>query len=152
MNQWDVNAGVRVKVSTDGHLPLVTSFQQECGVICDRLLVAFPEFMSVLEQVNASLPAGGREKKPITALSHLMATLEDGLLQSLEQFFRGEGYDVDSLEFDGLKPRRHDGDTGAFPEAILRRAEAHLAVQRLRGGVTIPMKLSEKALDSRFLA
>ena len=42
---------------SDGHLPLATSFQQECGVICDRLLVAYPEFMSVLEQVNASLEA-----------------------------------------------------------------------------------------------
>eukprot|EP01046_Picozoa_sp_COSAG06_P044896 COSAG06_NODE_6122_length_3098_cov_3.454818_4_plen_57_part_00 len=50
------------------------------------------------------------------------------------------------------KPHHRDGDMGAFPEAILRKAEVHLAAQRLRGGVTIPMKLSEKALDSRFLA
>jgi hypothetical protein len=80
-----------------------------------------------------------------SALSWLMATLEDGLLRHLETFLTSKGYQVDSLEFDGLKPRRN-GDTGAFPEPILRDAEAYLAAQTLRGGVHIPMKLAEKPL------
>eukprot|EP01048_Picozoa_sp_COSAG05_P020280 COSAG05_NODE_3404_length_2084_cov_3.134005_2_plen_37_part_01 len=35
-----------------------------------------------------------------------MATLEDNLLQHLETFLASKGYQVDSLEYDGLKPRR----------------------------------------------
>ena len=149
--EWAVSDDVRVKVSRDGHLPLVVAFQGECGIISDRLLQAYPEFKDVLDEVNARLPEGARAKREIAALSHLMATLEDGLLMALEKFLHTEGYDVDSLEFDGLKPRRPDGNTAAFPVGVLRKAEVYLAAQELRGGVKIPMKLAEKPLESMFM-
>ena len=86
-----------------------------------------------------------------SALSYVMATLEDELLQHLEAFLRSKGYQVDSLEFDGLKPRRPDGDGGApFPTTVLREAETYLSAKTLRGGVSVPMKPSEKALVSPY--
>ena len=85
-----------------------------------------------------------------SALSFLMAMLEDNLLQHLEIYLQSKGYRVDSLEFDGLKPRRRDGEDGAFPEQTLRDAESYLASKTLRGGVKIPMKLSEKELKTPY--
>ena len=41
-------------------------------------------------------------------------------------------YHIDSLEFDGLKPRR-EGNMAPFPMEHLREAEACLAGQTLRG-------------------
>ena len=58
---------------------------------------------------------------------------------------------MDSLGFDGLKPRRPDGgNDDKFPEATLREAETYLAGRTLRGGVRIPMKLSEKELKTPY--
>ena len=101
----------------------------------------------------------GRQGK-FSALSYLMATLEDSLLKSFETFLADKDYTVDSLEFDGLKVRRkykinEDTDSieweeGPFPEEVLREAEDHLAGQELPGGVKIPMKLSEKPMELPF--
>jgi hypothetical protein len=148
MNEWGVGDDVRIKVSRQGHLKLVGDFKVECNRICEFLLGQYPEFKDLICQVNQRLPANEQKVGRMghfSALSWLMATLEDGLLRHLETFLTSKGYQVDSLEFDGLKPRRN-GDTGAFPEPILRDAEAYLAAQTLRGGVHIPMKLAEKPL------
>jgi hypothetical protein len=153
MNEWDVSDDVRLKVSRDGHLPLVVAFGKECDVVCKALTDAYPEFKDTLEQVNNRMPAGKKKTGRMgaySALSFLMATLEDGLLRHLETFLRSKNYRVDSLEFDGLKPRRPDGSDGAFPVPVLREAEVYLAAQTLRGGVKIPMKLSEKPLVTPY--
>ena len=153
MNEWDVSDEVRVKASRQGHLQLVQDFAKECDVVCALLTDQYPEFKDTLAQVNQRLPADKQKTGRMgrySALSYLMATLEDNLLQNLETFLQSKGYQVDSLEFDGLKPLRRDGEDGAFPEAFLREAEEYLAAIDLRGGVRIPMKLSEKPLLSPY--
>ena len=88
----------------------------------------------------------------MTALAHGLATFEDRLLTKLESFLSGKGYRVDSLEFDGLKVFR-DGNTAAFPAAVLREAEQYLAEQDIGGGthtVRVAMKLAEKPMTSPY--
>ena len=154
VNDWDVSDSVRVKVSREGHLDIVDAIAVEAELLCESLLKAFPEFAQTLAQVNVRLPENKRKTGRMgqySALSYLMATLEDELLQNLETFLQSRGYDVDSLEFDGLKPRRRDGDQGKpFPADVLRDAEDYLASRVLRGDVRIPMKLSEKPLVTAF--
>lgn len=153
MNKWDVSDAVRLKVSNEGHLPSVVQFAEECDYVCKHLLGKFPEYTQTLNQVNNRLPSSKQKTGRMgdySALSYLMATLEDELLQHLERFLQSRGYTVDSLEFDGLKPRRKPGQEGPFDEQTLRDAEEYLAHQELRGGVKIPMKLSEKPLVSPF--
>ena len=154
VNDWDVSDSIRVKISREGHLDIVDAIAVEAELLCESLLQAFPEFAQTLAQVNERLPESRRKTGRMgqySALSYLMATLEDELLQSLEVFLQSRGYDVDSLEFDGLKPRRRDGDQGnPFPPDVLRDAEDYLASRVLRGGVRIPMKLSEKPLITAF--
>ena len=143
---------VRIKVSRQGHLKMVDDFKGECELICDRLLDTYPEFKDLIEQINQRVSTNkqkvGRMAR-YSALSWLMATLEDNLLQHLETFLASKGYQVDSLEYDGLKPRRK-GNTDAFPESVLRAAETYLGGQVLRGGVRIPMKLAEKEMKCKY--
>ena len=105
-------------------------------------------------QVNLRLPDAKKKTGRMglyNALSFLMATLEDNLLQHLEMFLVSKGYRVDSLEFDGLKPRRPDGGNyDSSPRRPLREAETYLAGRTLRGGVKIPMMLSEKELKTPY--
>jgi hypothetical protein len=153
MNEWEVSDAVRLKVSRDGHMPLIANFAKECDVVCRALTNAYPEFSDTLKQVNLRLPDTKKKTGRMgvySALSFLMATLEDNLLQHLEIYLQSKGYRVDSLEFDGLKPRRRDGEYGAFPEQTLRDAKSYLASKTLRGGVKIPMKLSEKELKTPY--
>ena len=167
MNKW-LPAGptgdrVRAKVADAGHLDIADGFKDEVTEVCTILLQAYPEYKTTLDQINEKLPEEERKTgRPghFSALSYLMATLEDSLLKSFETFLAGEGYTVDSLEFDGLKVRRKykineetdsiEWEEGPFPEEVLREAEDHLAGQELPGGVKIPMKLSEKPMELPF--
>eukprot|EP01047_Picozoa_sp_COSAG01_P033729 COSAG01_NODE_2495_length_7577_cov_26.851565_4_plen_1323_part_00 len=150
--EWGISDDVRLKVSRSGHLPRIRSFQVECNRVCKFLLSKYPEFEDILKQFNERLPESKRKTGRMgkfSALSYLMATLEDGLLKNLETFLKSKNYHIDSLEFDGLKPRR-EGNMGPFPVEHLREAEAYLAGQTLRGGVRIPMKLGEKKLQCPY--
>ena len=73
-------------------------------------------------------------------------------MQRLETFLAAKGYEVGSLEYDGVKVFR-DGAAGPFPDAVLREAEGVLATHNL-GSATqplfIPMKLAEKSMASKY--
>ena len=56
MNEWDVSDEVRLKVSNDGHLPLIVDFAAECYRVCEFLTDQYPEFADTLAQVNLRLP------------------------------------------------------------------------------------------------
>ena len=49
-----------------------------------------------------------------------------------------------------LPANKRKTDRMGLPDAVLREAETYLAAQTLRGGVSIPMKLSEKPLRSPY--
>lgn len=134
MNTWKIADEIRIKVSHNGHLALIDKFKEDCDRICNHLLQQFPEFEDLIEQINQRLPNNQKKQgrmRGFSALSWLMATFEDNLLKHLEEYLQRKGFQVDSLEFDGLKPRR-EGRTGAFPENVLRDAERHLCLTRVR--------------------
>ena len=81
---------------------MVDDFKGECELICDTLLGTYPEFKDLIGQINQRLPTNKQKAGRManySALSWLMATLEDNLLQHLETFLASKGYQVDSLEY-----------------------------------------------------
>lgn len=153
---WKIAEDICARVAQSGHCRIVMDLETESADIAAFFLDSFPEFKSLLEKIQAQERANGVQPRnmsgPMTALAHGLATFEDRLLKHLETFLRGKGYRIDSLEFDGLKVFR-DGNTAAFPEAVLREAEQYLAEQDIGGGthtVRVAMKLAEKPMTSPY--
>jgi hypothetical protein len=159
LTDFNISKDVCAKVAKVDHHRIVTSLEKECEDITKFFMDTFPEFKDLLQQIHRKQRADGvldkNLKRDVTALAHGLATFEDRLIRSLEQFLKEEGYRVDSLEYDGLKVWRA-GETGEFPKEVLRKAEDFLAKQDLneRGSVPVrvPMKLAEKPLKSAYAA
>jgi hypothetical protein len=159
LTDFNISKDVCAKVAKVDHHWIVTSLEKECDRITKFFMDTFPEFKDLLQQIHRKQRADGVLDKDlkgdVTALAHGLATFEDRLLRSLEQFLKEEGYRVDSLEYDGLKVWRA-GETGEFPKEVLRKAEDFLAKQDLNEGgsvpVRVPMKLAEKPLKSAYAA
>eukprot|EP01046_Picozoa_sp_COSAG06_P046634 COSAG06_NODE_6634_length_2846_cov_15.101929_4_plen_531_part_00 len=157
VNKWLSDAGIRdelcAKAAREGHCPVVMQLETECKQVCKFFLDTFPQFKSLLDQINAKRVSEGKDPKgAASGLAHGLQDLEDRLLQRLETFLAAKGYEVGSLEYDGVKVFR-DGATGPFPDAILHEAESVLATHNL-GSATqslfIPMKLAEKPMASKY--
>eukprot|EP01046_Picozoa_sp_COSAG06_P027748 COSAG06_NODE_2467_length_6812_cov_3.322211_1_plen_222_part_00 len=153
---WKIADDICARTAQSGHCKIVMDLERESAAVAKFFLKNYPEFQQLLEQIQEQERANRVESHnmsgPMTALAHGLATFEDRLLKHLETFLRGKGYRVDSLEFDGLKVYRN-GDTGAFPTAVLREAEQYLAQQDIGGEkhtVRVPMKLAEKPMDSAY--
>ena len=69
-----------------------------------------------------------------------------------ETFLATKGYEIGSLEYDGVKVFR-DGAAGPFPDAVLREAEGVLATHNLGSAAQplfIPIRLAEKSMASKY--
>ena len=78
-----------------------------------------------------------------------IARIEDKLLTKLQEILESKGYTVGSLQYDGLYVER-DGAQGDFPRDILGDIEAELANVDVGGGLTVPMKLDEKDVETPY--
>jgi hypothetical protein len=131
-------------------LHLIREMEDESELVRDFFLGKFPKFTNLLTDINQRrIACGQTPKDEWSALAHGLQTLEDKLLQHLETFLVQLDYQVDSYEFDGLKPRRND-QTGAFPRYILDDAQDYLASRDLGDGLKIPMRIEEKSLECPY--
>jgi hypothetical protein len=157
VGKWLRDVGIRdelcAKAAREGHCPVVTQLETECKQVCKFFLTKFPQFQSLLDHMNAKRVSEGKDRKgAASGLAHGLQDLEDRLLQRLETFLAAKGYEVGSLEYDGVKVYR-DGATGPFPDAVLREAEGVLATHNLGSAaqpVFIGMKLAEKSMASKY--
>ena len=157
VNKWLSDAGIRdelcAKAARDGHCPIVMQLETECRNVCKFFLTKFPQFQSLLDHMNAKRESEGKDRKgAASGLAHGLQDFEDRLLQRLETFLAAKGYEVGSLEYDGVKVFR-DGAAGPFPDAVLREAEGVLATHNLGSAAQplfIPMKLAEKPMTSKY--
>lgn len=60
-----------------------------------------------------------------------------------------KGYTVRSMQYHGLYVERN-GAEGDFPRDILEEIEAELANVDVGGGLTVPMKLDEKDVETSY--
>jgi hypothetical protein len=146
---FQVSQANRLKQANEP-LQLIADMAAEAKAVRDVFLDTFPEYRLLLDDINVRRRASYQDlKDEWSALAWGLQTLEDKLLQHLETFLVGKGYQIDSYEFDGLKPRRN-GVTGSFPFDVLQDAEAHLADQDLGGGLKVPMRIEEKEMTCPY--
>ena len=82
-------------------------------------------------------------------MSYGLQDIEDKLLAKLQEILESKGYTVGSLQYDGLYVERN-GAQGDFPRDLLKEIEAELAKVDVGGGLTVPMKLDEKDVQTPY--
>jgi hypothetical protein len=104
------------RVRMVGHLPFVLEFQEEVAA-ARHCLARHPDFkvMQIIEEQNAKHRRNGRPDKcrvgdeaTRSGLALILQNEEDRLLAAMEAFFRGEGWTVGVLIFDGFLLRRRE--------------------------------------------
>ena len=116
----------------------------------DLMIAEIPALEPFLEEVNAERSRAGKQPKTrYTAMSYGLQDIEDKLLAKLQEILESKGYTVGSLQYDGLYVERN-GAQGDFPRGLLKEIEAELAKVDVGGGLTVPMKLDEKDVETPY--
>ena len=150
LKDFDISLDVRARVATEGHHEVVGRLEDAAPRVRDLMIAAIPALEPFLEEVNAERSRAGEQPKTrYTAMSYGLQDIEDKLLAKLQEILKSKGYTVGSLQYDGLYVERN-GAQGDFPRDLLKEIEAELAKVDVGGGLTVPMKLDEKDVQTPY--